>query len=115
MLALVLLAASNPLSACGQGVPASAKGRLAQSGDLDAAYRAHAYRLGIIADRLKKLWLHERVIIDERDNCGRNGDMVTVTALNQNLLAVRQEIDYLRAEMTRENRVLALIRSNDEN
>src|SRR5579875_222709 len=77
--------------------------------DLRAAYQMNVYLRNQIADRLDQCWSQEHEISSERDRLGRAGDAASVTQLERDLLAVRQQIDRLRQDLTSENRILALI------
>jgi hypothetical protein len=72
-------------------------------------YRIHLRRRNIIAAHLNRLWSEERELVTERDRLGRAGDMVSVTQLERELYGVRTQIDRLRAELTKENQIMALI------
>jgi hypothetical protein len=99
----------------GKGLSAAARATSKKSDppvykkDLAAAYRVHTYRRSCIASQLDELWAQEREISQEREQFGRAGDMASVRRVERDLLAVRKEIDSLRAELTKENRVIALI------
>lgn len=72
-------------------------------------YRIHLRRRNIIAAHLNRLWSEERELVNERDRLGRAGDMVSVTQLERELYEVRMQIDRLRAELTKENQIMAVI------
>ncbi|HEY9868365.1 MAG TPA: hypothetical protein V6D08_04315 [Candidatus Obscuribacterales bacterium] len=94
-------AASGPTT--GPGINAMSKSSLRHH------YRIHLRRRNIIAAHLNRLWSEERELVAERDRLGRAGDMVSVTQLERELYGVRMQIDRLRAELTKENQIMALI------
>lgn len=77
--------------------------------ELAIAYKVHSKKRNAIAVRLEECWKQEREITGERDRRGRDGDMASVISLERELLKIREEIDSLRQDLTRENRVLSLI------
>jgi len=96
----------------GQGSVISTGARIKKidpTASVNAAYQMHTFRIKCIATRLNELWAQEHEIQQEREQLGRAGDMASVRKLERDLLAARKEIDSLRVELTRENRVIALM------
>lgn len=76
---------------------------------LGEAYEFHNHRRNAIAARLDSLWSRESDVIHLRDRKGRSGDMAAVIELNQELVGIRQQIDYLRTGLTLENKLILRI------
>lgn len=81
----------------------------ARAKELAAAYQVHTFRRRTIATRLNELWAQEHEINQQREQSGRAGNIFVVKRLERDLLGVRKEIDSMRAELTRENRMILLI------
>jgi hypothetical protein len=92
-------AAQNPVQAV-EHMPVSKLGE---------AYEVHNHNRNAIAARLDSLWSRENEIIHLRDRKGRAGDMVSVIELNQELVSVRKQIDYLRSGLSLENKLILRI------
>ena len=84
----------------------SALGARAQAFDtsqLEQAYKDHSMLRNKIAAQLKWLWREERFLKEDYERSGDEGDYATNAEVSRDLLRVRQQIDGLRAELSREN------------
>lgn len=77
--------------------------------DLRNQHRIHLRRRNILAGHLNTMWKQEQQASAAINSAGMAGDMVTVTQQEQELYALRMRIDTLRAELTKENQILALL------
>lgn len=77
--------------------------------ELRNQHRIHLRRRNILAAHLNSAWKQEQQTKAAVDSAGMSGDMVTVTQQERELYAVRMQIDTLRAELTKENQILALL------
>jgi hypothetical protein len=69
--------------------------------------RIHTRKRNLIAGKLNSYWRQERDISGERDRMGRAGEMGSVYALDNQLYQIRESIDVLRMQLTRENQIIA--------
>jgi hypothetical protein len=69
--------------------------------------RIHTRKRNLIAGKLNSYWRQEREISGERDRMGRAGEMGSVYALDNQLYQIRESIDVLRMQLTRENQIIA--------
>jgi hypothetical protein len=90
-------------------LPAPAGSSTLNVAELEKAYKAHSIMRNRIAEQIKWLWREERFLKEDYEYSGLKGDNITNSALARDLLAVRQQIDILRRELSRENRALQLI------
>jgi hypothetical protein len=116
-LSLTIAAGVRSLAAYGEtgqlliatNIPAITQVRAMDLHQLKMVYAAHTSRRSSIAAKLNALWMQEHELSEERDEVGRAGDIVTLSRLERDLLATRQEINSLRTELTSENRLITLI------
>ncbi len=83
--------------------------KLPSAKEATSSYRLHTTRRKFIANRLNYLWYWEKEVNSERERRGRAGDMASVIKLERDLLAIRDEIEFMLAELSRVNKIISLI------
>ncbi|GEM_PF-3111367 len=85
--------------------------RGAEIAGLEREYSLRSLHRNQIASQLNRLWREERFLKEDYEYSGGRGDTVANTEVARELLRTRQQIDSLRAELSRENQAIRQIAS----
>ncbi|HEY9871401.1 MAG TPA: hypothetical protein V6D08_19745 [Candidatus Obscuribacterales bacterium] len=90
----------------GMAVPEALAG---QAADMERAYALHSSVRNQIALKLERLWFMERELKAQYEDCGEHSELVDLYQVERELRGVREQIDCLRAELSRQNKIIAII------
>jgi hypothetical protein len=110
--AVLVLAASGMTGAWAaeqQSGMAACEALAGQAADMERAYALHSSMRNQIALKLERLWFMERELKAQYEDCGEHSEFVDLYQVERELRAVREQIDFLRAELSRENKIVAII------